>query len=168
MSASGKKKGDDTATGEQLVAVRVKTRTGQARFRAGRVWHHDRWSRVEVTKEQHAELLADSFLDVEPLRAWEKVDGPELTHEEQVLASKTELAALQKKYDAMHDVHEKLVDDHNALTDAFTELEEKYETAMEKAMKKPAEKPAPALESRSTKESIQPPAQQSSKPAKGE
>lgn len=54
---------------EQLVTIRVKSRTGDIYVRAGRFIPHDRWDTIEVPIEVAAALAKDPWIDARDLPA---------------------------------------------------------------------------------------------------
>jgi hypothetical protein len=119
----------------ELLKVRVKTRTGQSRFRAGQTWHADRWSRVEVSPSEHEELRSDAFLDVEDLPGHEDIDRDPPTLEEQIAKLQFEVAELKA-------AHAKALDEAKAAHVAeVAELKAAHAKALDEAKAAPSEDP---------------------------
>jgi hypothetical protein len=96
---------------EQLVTVRVKSRTGDIYVRAGRFIPHDRWDTIEVPVDVATALAKDPWIDVrdlpagmtpsEPLEPWA---GTSL--ERQLEEAHTRIDALERDLKAARQTHQ--------------------------------------------------------------
>jgi hypothetical protein len=96
---------------DELVTVRVKSRTGDIYVRAGRFIPHDRWDTIEVPIDVAAALAKDPWIDARDLPAGMASSAPQESEagtslERQLVEAHTRIEALEHELEAARLTHQ--------------------------------------------------------------
>lgn len=96
---------------DELVTVRVKSRTGDIYVRAGRFIPHDRWDTIEVPGEVAAALAKDPWIDARDLPAGMSSSAPLESEagtslERQLVEAHARIEALEHELEAARLAHQ--------------------------------------------------------------